>query len=63
MVEHRVNGYLAKEKDCADMATGIKDCIAHSVGWSVAARESVVKKYSVEVVAKQYSNLYKELAR
>ena len=62
MLEHRVNGYLAKERG-TDMAAGIKDCLAHSVEWSVAARESVVKKYSVEIVAKQYSNLYKELVK
>ncbi|MDY4850741.1 MAG: glycosyltransferase [Paludibacteraceae bacterium] len=63
MVEHRVNGYLAKERDCTDMATGIKDCIAHSVEWSVAARESVVKRYSIPIVAKMYLDLYKEFGK
>ena len=62
MVEHQVNGYLAKEKDCSDLAHGIQECIAHSAEWGAAARESVVKKYAVEVVAKQYVELYKELA-
>ena len=63
MVEHRLNGYLAVEKDCADLANGIQECIAHSKEWGAMARESVVKKYAMEVVAKQYSNLYIELAK
>lgn len=62
MVEHQVNGYLAKEKDCSDLTHGIQECISHSIEWGTAARESVVKKYSVDVVTKQYVELYKELA-
>lgn len=62
MVDHRVNGYLAKEKDWSDLAHGIQECIAHSAEWGAAARESVVKNYAVDVVAKQYVELYKELA-
>lgn len=63
MVEHQVNGYLAREKDCTDLAHGIQECITHSAEWGTAARESVVKKYAVEVVAKQYVELYKELVK
>ena len=62
MVEHQVNGYLAREKDCTDLALGIRDCITHSAEWGTAARESVVKKYAVDVVAKQYVELYKDVA-
>lgn len=62
MVEHRLNGYLAVEKDCADLANGIQECIAHSKEWGTMARDSVVRKYAMEVVAKQYVELYKELA-
>ena len=62
MVEHLVNGYLAKEKDWSDLALGIRDCITHSAEWGTAARESVVKKYAVDVVAKQYVELYKDVA-
>lgn len=63
MVEHQINGYLAKEKDCTDLAHGIQECITHSLEWGAAARESVVKKYAVDVVAKQYVELYKELTK
>ncbi len=61
MVEHRVNGYLAKEKDATDLAAGIQECIAHSTEWGTAARESVVRKHAVDVVAKQYVELYREV--
>lgn len=63
MVEHIVNGYLAKEKDGSDLALGIQECIAHSAEWGATARESVVEKYAVDVVAKQYVELYKEITR
>jgi len=63
MVEHRVNGYLAKEKDCADMAAGIQECIAHSAEWGKSARESVLQKYTTEIVAKQYVELYREVTK
>ncbi len=62
MVEHRKNGYLATENDCEELATGIKECIAHSAEWGAAARESVLRKYTTEIVAKQYVDLYKEIA-
>lgn len=61
MVEHQVNGYLAAENDCADMANGIRECIAHSVEWGKYARESVLRKYTIDIVAEQYVNLYKGL--
>lgn len=61
MVEHQVNGYLAAENDCADMANGIRECIAHSVEWGKYARESVLRKYTIDIVAEQYIDLYQEL--
>lgn len=45
-----------------DIFAGIQECIAHSAEWGTAARESVMKKYAVDVVAKQYAELYKNLA-
>lgn len=61
MVEHRKNGYLVTENDCVEMATGIKECIVHSAEWGTAARESVLRKYTADIVAKQYVALYKEI--
>lgn len=63
MVEHQQNGYLANESDCIDLARGIQECITHSTEWGAAARESVVTKYAVDVVAKQYVELYKEVVK
>lgn len=56
-------GYLAEPYSADDLANGIQECIAHSKEWGAVARESVVRKYAMEVVAKQYSNLYIELAK
>ncbi|MCQ2383840.1 MAG: glycosyltransferase family 4 protein [Paludibacteraceae bacterium] len=64
MVEHKVNGYLAKEKDAEDLGRGILWCLENNSDNHLgkAARESVIQKYSIPVVAKQYAELYKELA-
>ena len=63
MVEHTLNGYLAAENDCTDMANGIRECIAHSIEWGTSARESVLRKYAIDIVAKQYVDLYDEVVR
>ncbi len=63
MVEHGKNGYLAAETDCAGLATGIRECIVHSTEWGAAARESVLRKYTTEIVAKQYIELYEEITQ
>lgn len=58
MVEHQINGYLVVENDCTDMANGIRECITHSVEWGTSARESVLRKYTIDIVAKQHVELY-----
>lgn len=63
MVEHQVNGYLAKEKDAEDLGRGILWCLENNSDNHLgkAARESVIQKYSISVVAKQYVELYEEI--
>lgn len=63
MVEHHVNGYLAKEKDAEDLGKGILWCLENNSDNHLgkAARESVIHKYSIPVVAKQYAELYEEV--
>ncbi len=61
MVEHRSNGYLAVEKDCMDMANGIRACVSHSLEWGTAAHEAVLGKYTPDIVARQYIALYEEI--
>lgn len=63
MVEHQVNGYLAKEKDSDDLAKGIQWCLAHNKdsSLSTAARKKVMDNYTIEHVGKQYANLYESI--
>ena len=63
MVEHKVNGYLAREKDAEDLAQGIRWCLENNRDGSLsaAARRKVVDNYTIELVGEQYVNLYKSL--
>lgn len=63
MIEHRVNGYLAQEKDDLDLAEGIRWCLDNLSGenYIPRARESVVRKYSPDVVGKAYTSLYQSV--
>lgn len=63
MVEHQVNGYLAKEKDSEDLAQGIRWCLDNNKDGSLsaAARKKVLENYTIERVGKQYAELYKSI--
>jgi glycosyltransferase involved in cell wall biosynthesis len=63
MVEHQVNGYLAREKDAEDLAYGIRWCLDNNKdgSFSTAARKKVMENYTIERVGEQYVNLYKSL--
>lgn len=65
MIEHRVNGYLAKEKDDADLAAGILWCLDNNEGNRLgkAGREKVSRNYSFDVVCGQYKTLYESLIK
>lgn len=63
MVEHQVNGYLAKEKDSEDLARGICWCLDNNkdTSLSAAARKKVLENYTIERVGQQYTDLYESL--
>lgn len=65
MIEHKVNGYLAKEKDNADLANGILWCLNNNVNNQLgkAGRETVLKNYTFEVVCEQYKTLYESVIK
>lgn len=50
MVEHLVNGYLAREKDAEDLAQGICWCLENNKdsSLSLAARKKVMDNYTIE---------------
>ena len=63
MVEHKVNGYLAREKDAEDLAMGIRWCISNNRDGALsdAARKKVLENYTIERVGKMYSDLYESI--
>lgn len=63
MVEHKVNGYLAKEQDSDDLAAGICWCLENNQDGvlSKSAREKVMREYTVERVGERYAELYKSI--
>ncbi len=65
MIEHKMNGYLAKEEDNADLAEGIRWVLENNTDnhLGIAAREKVLRCYTPEVVGKQYQQLYEEISK
>lgn len=63
MVEHQVNGYLAREKDADDLAKGIQWCIAHNMDGALSqvARQKVIGNYTIERVGEKYAALYRAI--
>ena len=60
MIDHQINGYLAKEKDNVDLARGILWCLDNNEGnhLGIDGRKKVIEKFAPEVVGKQYLDLY-----
>lgn len=63
MVEHQVNGYLARKNDAEDLAQGIRWCLENNKDGSLsaAAEKKVMDKYTIEQVGQQYAELYASL--
>ena len=56
-------GYLAEPYSTDDLANGIRYCIEHNPDnvLGKTARESAVRRYSIDVVAEQYKSLYEAI--
>lgn len=65
MVEHQKNGYLAKERDDADLAKGILWCLENNAdnALGLAGREKVLHDYTYDVVCRQYKDLYQHVLK
>lgn len=63
MVEHQVNGYLARERDAEDLARGIRWCLENNRdgALSQAARKKVMENYTVERVGEMYVEVYQSM--
>ena len=63
MIDHQVNGYLAKEKDSEDLALGIRWCLDNNKDGSLsaAARKKVLDNYTIERIGQHYADLYESI--
>ncbi len=63
MIEHKINGYLAKSFDTIDLANGIDWILENKNYESLAksAREKILKTFDSKVVAQKYIELYKDI--
>jgi len=60
MIDHRVNGYVARERDTNDLAQGM-DWVLNEANYAELSREALQKvhrNYSQQSVAKQYIEVY-----
>lgn len=60
MIDHKINGYLAKYKDSQDLAEGIKYVLdnANHDKLATAARQKIIDCYSEKAVTEMYKSVY-----
>ena len=66
IINHKINGYLAKPFNSADLANGIEWVLEDEDRWkklSQNAREKVVQEFDIVKVAKKYEDLYKYILK
>ena len=65
MIDHQQNGYVAEYQSAEDLANGIKWALQEDEypKLRIYSRKKVLKNYSEEIVANQYSNLYHQLLK
>ena len=63
VVDHQVNGYLAKPFEPEDLASGILWCLENNVDNRLgkAGREKVLREYTYQAVCGKYKELYETL--
>lgn len=64
MIEHKKNGYLAKEKSIEDLSAGLKWIIRDFDRYkelSMNARSKVINNFTNEIVGQKYIKLYNEI--
>lgn len=63
LIEHKINGYLAKPFSTQDLADGIDWILQHEDRRSleVNARRKVVESFDSKIVAKQHIDLYRDI--
>lgn len=66
MIDHQMNGYLARAFDPDDLVEGMAWVLEHKFpkdGLSLCARQTVMERYTFKVVASRYLALYRSLLK
>jgi glycosyltransferase involved in cell wall biosynthesis len=65
VVDHQACGYVAKIQDSEDLAQGIRWCLENNNegALSQAAREKVVREYTINRIGKKYADLYRAMIK
>ena len=62
IIDHKVNGYIAKEGDAQDFAKGIDWCLQSLKQNDMEKNlKNLKEKFSSEVIAEEYKKLYKSI--
>jgi len=64
MIEHKINGYLAKPFDTSDLSAGIDWVLSDDKRHKelcLKARKKAVNCFDIEKIARQYAELYREV--
>lgn len=63
MIEHKSNGYLAKEMDCEDLSKGINWSLENenNIQLSINARNKMLNEFDSKVVSRDHIKLYEKL--
>ena len=64
MIEHKINGYLAKPFDTSDLSAGIDWVLSDDKRHKdlcLKARDKAVACFDIETIARQYAELYREV--
>ena len=62
VINHKYNGYVAKENDIDDFAKGIEWCLKNiSESRMLENRKNIIKKFSLKEIGKKYKNFYSSI--
>ena len=63
LIDHQVNGYLAKERNCEDFAKGILWCLENNRDGHLSgdARQKMLEGFTPVIIGRQYAELYRSL--
>lgn len=58
IIDHKVNGWLSRPGDFADLEKGLRYCLEHRVTMGKAARKKVLAQFTWQKAIKEYADLY-----